>query len=89
MALQLTVEIFREKDTYMAYVPEIDVSSGGRSPDEARKNIRDAVEGFLEAARAAGTLDEILEESGFAREAGGWRGPDLVSIERMTLPQPA
>jgi predicted RNase H-like HicB family nuclease len=40
------VHIFKEGDTYIAYVPTLDVSSGATG-EEARRNIRDAVRGFL------------------------------------------
>jgi predicted RNase H-like HicB family nuclease len=59
-----TVHTFKEGGTYVAYVPELDLSSCGDTNDDARKNIRDAVQGFLETSVAMGTLDEILEEAG-------------------------
>ena len=57
--------IFKEGDTYVAYVPALDLSSRGATDDEARRNIRDAVRGFLAASADLGTLDEILEEAGY------------------------
>jgi len=57
--------IFKEGDTYVAYVPALDLSSCGATDDEARRNIRDAVRGFLAASADLGTLDEILEEAGY------------------------
>ncbi|MGO9970717.1 MAG: type II toxin-antitoxin system HicB family antitoxin [Bryobacteraceae bacterium] len=57
--------IFKEGDTYVAYVPALDVSSCGATDEEARRNIRDAVRGFLAASADLGTLDEILEEAGY------------------------
>jgi hypothetical protein len=56
--------IFKEGDAYIAYVPALDVSSCGATDDEARRNIRDAVRGFLSASADIGTLDEILREAG-------------------------
>ena len=77
-----TVHTFKEGHTYVAYVPELDLSSCGATDDEARKNIREAVQAFLDTSAEMGTLDEILEESGYTREAGGWRGPEFVSLDR-------
>ena len=57
--------IFKEGDTYVAYVPALDVSSCGATDEEARRNIRDAVRGFLAASAEMGTLDEILREAGY------------------------
>jgi predicted RNase H-like HicB family nuclease len=76
--------IFKEGDTYVAYVPALDVSSCGATDEEARLNIRDAVRGFLAASEDLGTLDEILQKAGYAPEGDGWRAPEFVSIDRLT-----
>jgi predicted RNase H-like HicB family nuclease len=77
--------IFKEGDTYVAYVPALDVSSCGATGEEARRNIRDAVRGFLAASADLGTLDEILEEAGYKPEGEGWRAPEFVSMDRLTM----
>jgi len=77
-----TVHTFKEAGTYVAYVPELDLSSCGATTDEAQKNIRDAVQGFLETSAAMGTLDEILEEAGYQRRDGSWEAPEFVAIGR-------
>ena len=79
------VHIFKEGDTYVAYVPALDVSSCGATDDEARRNIRDAVRGFLESSADLGTLDEILQEAGYEREGDKWRAPEFVSVDRLTM----
>ena len=83
--VSFTVLIFLEGKTYVAYVPELDVSSCGSDPDEARKNIRDAVQGFLETSKELGSLDEILAEAGFEREGDSWRAPQFVALDRLKL----
>lgn len=60
----------------MAHVPELDVSSCGDTADRARRNVQDAVRGFLETAREMGTLTEILEEAGHRREGEVWRAQE-------------
>lgn len=47
---QLTAIIEREGDGYVALCPELDIASQGRSVEEARTNLREAVELFFEAA---------------------------------------
>ena len=47
---QLTAVIEREGDGYVATCPELDVVSQGRTVEEARLNLVEAVEGFFEAA---------------------------------------
>ncbi|MBI4309039.1 MAG: type II toxin-antitoxin system HicB family antitoxin [Candidatus Omnitrophica bacterium] len=50
MTRYLTAIIEREGDGYVALCPELDVASQGDTIEEARKNIREAVELFLESA---------------------------------------
>jgi len=79
------VHIFKEGDAYVAYVPALDLSSCGATVDEARRNIRDAVRGFLATSADRGTLDEILEEAGYQPDGDGWRAPEFVSMDRLTM----
>jgi predicted RNase H-like HicB family nuclease len=83
--ISFTVHTFKEGKMYVAYVPELDLSSCGSTDEEARKNIRDAVRGFLETSADMGTLGEILEEAGYERLGETWRAPEFVSLDRFTL----
>ena len=58
-----STHLFKEGDTYVAYVPALDLSSCGDTDEDAHRNIRDAVRGFLAASADMGTLAEILEEA--------------------------
>ena len=60
--ISFTVRSFKEGKLYVAYVPELDLSSCGATDEEARKNIRDAVRGFVETSAKMGTLAEILDQ---------------------------
>ncbi len=53
MTRQFTAIIEREDDTYVATCPELDVASQGNSVAEARANLREAIELFLETASPA------------------------------------
>jgi predicted RNase H-like HicB family nuclease len=83
--ISFTVYTFKEGKTFVAYVPELDLSSCGATDKEARKNIRDAIRGFLETSAEMGTLAEILEEAGYEREGEIWRTPEFVSLDRFTM----
>lgn len=80
-----TIHIFKERESFVAYVPELDLSSCGDSADEVRKNISDAIRGFLETSEEMGTLDEILEEAGYRHEGEKWLPPEFVSLDRLSL----
>jgi len=77
--------IFAEGESYVAYSPHLDVSSCGKSPEEARANLRTAVRLFLEDAQEMGTLQEILQEAGYTTGDGFARPPRLLLIESMTV----
>ncbi|OFV93998.1 MAG: hypothetical protein A3G76_14115 [Acidobacteria bacterium RIFCSPLOWO2_12_FULL_65_11] len=83
--LGFTVRIFKEGSTFVAHVPELDISSCGDTEAGARRNIVDAVAGFVETAKQAGTLREILEEAGYRLENGRWHEPELVGVEHMSV----
>ena len=54
---QFTAVIEREGDGYVALCPEVDVASQGATIEEARANLTEAVELFLETA----SPDEVQE----------------------------
>jgi predicted RNase H-like HicB family nuclease len=84
--LTFTVQFFLEGKTFIAYNPELDVSSCGHSLEEAKKNIRDAIRGFLKSAARIGTLSEILEQAGYVYRRKHWTDPNLIAMDRMSVP---
>ena len=50
MTRHLTAIIEREGNGYVSLCPELDVASQGDTIEEARKNVQEAVELFLESA---------------------------------------
>jgi len=56
-----TAVIEHEGDGYVALCPELDIASQGSPIEEARTNLVEAVELFLETASAA-EIDERLHE---------------------------
>ena len=59
---QLTAMIEREGDGYVALCPELDVASQGDSVEDARANLREAVEGFLEVASPQEIAERLPSE---------------------------
>jgi len=62
----------------------LDVATQGRTVEEAEANLRDAVTGFLKAAKDHGTLLEVLDECGYKRLGDTWEFPP-VSARETTL----
>lgn len=71
--------VWREGKVFVSYCPELDVSSCGDTVEEARTHLRTAIRLFLEEAEKMGTLEIILQESGFRRTTKGWQGPRLMA----------
>lgn len=53
--IQLTAEVWKEGALYVSYIPQLDISSCGQTLDDARKNIREATELFIEGLEENGT----------------------------------
>lgn len=60
--MRLTAIIEREGSGYTALCPEVDVASQGDTIEEARDNLREALELFFEAASPAEIADRFREE---------------------------
>lgn len=64
--VQVPVKLFEgENGVIVAHCPVFDVSSQGCTEKEARKNIADALTGFLVTCYEMGTLDEVMKACGF------------------------
>ena len=59
---QLTCILEREGDSYVSLCPQIDIANQGNSVEEARKNLVDAIELFLEMASPNEILARVYSE---------------------------
>ena len=59
----LTAMIHREGDGYVSLCPQLDVASEGDTVESARRNLIEAVEGFLEVASRAELRERLHGES--------------------------
>jgi len=59
---QLTAIIEREGDGYVSLCPELDIASQGDTIEEARNNLREAVELFFETASPNEIQTRLHEE---------------------------
>jgi len=85
LKIDYTVQLWREGRQYVAHAMPLDVMSAGNTPDEARRALDEAVGLFLKTATDMGTLDQVLEDAGYALCEDGWEGPAWVGVERHTL----
>jgi predicted RNase H-like HicB family nuclease len=62
MQKQLTAIIEREEDGYVSLCPELDIASQGDTIEEARENLREALELFFETASSKEVQTRFHEE---------------------------
>ena len=62
MKRQLTAIIEREGNGYVALCPELDIASQGDTIQEARENLREALELFFESASMQEIKNRLREE---------------------------
>ena len=83
--IEYTVQIWKEGNQFVAHAMPLDVMSSGKTPEEARKALGEAVHLFLVTAADMGTLEQTLEESGYEFRQGNWICPSWVAIERHSV----
>ncbi len=86
IAIDYDMIVFKEDDTFVAYCPELDVSSCGNTVEQSKDMLKTAVRLFLEETEKMGTLDDILEESRYRKDANGrWLPPRLIATELVSV----
>ena len=60
--MKLTALIEREGDGYVSHCPELDIASQGKSIEEARDNLQEALQLFFETASTDEINDRLHSE---------------------------
>lgn len=82
VSVEYTVQIWQEGDRFAAHAMPLDVMSAGGSPEDARRALYEAVALFLATAGEMGTLEEVLQESGYELRDDALTSPRWVAVER-------
>jgi len=61
----LTIKTWQEGKYFVAYNPELDIASQGKTVVQAQESLKEAVDLFLDTTKKMGTLKQALEEAGF------------------------
>ena len=83
MNISARISIFKEGDVYVALSPELNVSSFGDTTEDAKGYLEEAIEAFVEECQEMGTLEEVLEESGFSKIDDSWKSRKPVVEEDL------
>ncbi|MCL4374263.1 type II toxin-antitoxin system HicB family antitoxin [Patescibacteria group bacterium] len=69
----ITIKVLCEPEAkdapYVAYIPEFDISSCGKTEEKAKENAKQALEITLEEIKKQGKLNEFLKEAGFSPQS--------------------
>lgn len=84
----LPVSILKEDKYFIAYSPALDLSTSGKTFEQAKKRFDEIVEIFFEELLEKGTLGKVLKELGWKNVQKEWFPPVLVSqeIESFQVP---
>lgn len=85
ISYKLPVTIFREGEHFVAYSPALDVSSSGKTEQEARRMFAEAVEILFEELTDMGTLDTVLKDLGWTKAKGHFQPPEIVDHSLMNI----
>lgn len=61
----------RQRGWYIAYCPPLDITTQGRTEEEAKKNLIEAAELFVVSCFERGTFEQALRELGWHVVTGG------------------
>lgn len=87
--INLPVSILKEGDSFVAYTPALDLSTAGKTLEEAQRNFEEAVNIFFEELMELGTINDVLTELGWEKQNNELVPPVVVSntTENFSIPQ--
>jgi len=85
LEFKLPVSIIREGKKYIAYTPALDLSTFGKSYEEAKKRFLEIVSIFLEELIQNGSFEEALFDLGWERFRAKW---NPISLQPYRLLEP-
>ena len=83
----------RQKGWYVAYCPPLDITTQGRTKEEAKRNLLEASELFVTSCFERGTFEQALRELGWHLESkssqkNGRNGKQVLPAGAFALPIP-
>ena len=88
LEFKVPVSFLREGKKYVAYTPALDLSTSGRTYEEAKRRFGEIVSIFFEELIKKGTLDEVLRDLGWKRVQAKWSPPIIISQELQSVRVP-
>lgn len=86
MNLQVTIEVWKKDNRYLARTPELNFISQGETTEEAKKNLLEVINIQFKEMKEMGTLNDYLAECGFAsNENTIVSHSEMIGFERSTF----
>lgn len=88
--VSLPVSFLREGKYFIAYSPALDLSTSGKTFEQAKTRFEEIVEIFFEELLQKGTLGKVLTELGWQKVQKTWAPPVVVAneIKSFNIPLP-
>jgi len=86
----LPVSIIREDKSFIAYTPALDISTVGDSLEEVQQRFEELVGIFFEEITEKGTIEQVLTDLGWKKQAKTFVPPTVIShtTETFSIPAP-
>jgi len=86
MELNVTIELRKKGNWYLARIPELDFISQGTTREEAKKNLLEVTRIQFAEMKEMGTLEDYLLECGFeTKENGITPRAGMVEFEKSVV----
>ena len=89
LEFKLSVSVLREGKSFIVYSPALDLSTSGKTYEEARERFNEIVNIFFEEIIKKGTLEGVLKDLGWKHAKKRWNPPVVISQESQTVLVPA
>lgn len=89
LEFNLPVSVIKEDKDYIAFSPALDLSTCGKSYEEARERFLEAVNIFFEEIIKKETLESALKNLGWKKVQAKWKPPVVISQESQAIKVPA
>lgn len=88
-AFNLPISIFKEGNHFVAYTYALDLSTSGKTIEEAKNRFVEATNLFFEELAESGNIDKVLQDLGWQKKAKKtWLPPVQVAhqLEKFAIP---
>lgn len=86
--VSLPISILKEGKCFIAFSPALDLSTSGKSFEEAKQRFDEVVQIFFEELLEKGTLEEVLSDLGWQKLKKEWTPPIIVAHESESFRVP-